>query len=57
MTGNSPDYYGRILVILLRLKELYPNIPMSQHILAILPNDNISDREFLKKLQEYKNQL
>jgi len=59
--GCSPNYYGRILVTLHRLKELYPTYNMGRHLSTVFDGCGdiwgITDKELLRELQEYKKQL
>lgn len=61
MHGNSPNYYGRILVILHRLKELYPTYNLGRHLSTVLDDCGdvwgITDHALLLELQKYKRQL
>jgi hypothetical protein len=50
------NYYNRILVVLYRLKEKFPEYSMSQHLSDILEGD-MTDHEFLIHLQQYKQRL
>lgn len=58
---KQPNYYGRILVILHRLKELYPAYNMGRHLSTILDEEGdiwgISDKTLFLELQKYKKQL
>jgi hypothetical protein len=57
---KPPNYYGRILVILHRLKELYPTYNMGRHLSTILEGEDIwgvTDHALLMELQRYKKQL
>lgn len=58
---KRPDYYGRILVILHRLKEIYPTYNMGRHLCTILDDCGdvwgLSDKTIFEELQKYKKQL
>lgn len=58
---KQPNYYGRSLMLLHRLKDLYPMYTMGRHLSTVLDDCGdvwgLTDKELFAELNEYKRQL